>query len=152
MAVEIRPAVPADGLALAANLRDQDRAEIAAYGWVHDVEAEMVANIQRSALCWTAEDEGRLVAVFGVAPMDGHPRWGSPWMLGTPLLAQHSRVLVRVCPGYIERMQVDFPYLFNYVHAGNTRSIGWLKRLGFTVEPATRYGTAGAMFHPFFKV
>ena len=150
MAVEIRLARPEDGVALAANLRPEDLAEVQAYGWVHDIEASMVDNIRRSLLCWTAEEGGDLVAVFGVAPLSMTGGIGSPWMLGTPLLERRSRVLVAQTRVYIPRMLRAFPFLFNHVHARNTRSVRWLARLGFTVQPAQPYGTAGELFHPFF--
>ena len=70
-------------------------------------------------------------------------------MLGTPLLDQHARVLVRLTPVYIGRMLGAFPHLLNYVHAGNTTSVRWLRRLGFTLAEPQPYGARGELFHQF---
>jgi len=76
---------------------------------------------------------------------------GSPWMLGTPELDRHSRVLVRRTPEYIGRMLNAFPHLVNFVHAKNTTSVRWLRRLGFTLHDARPYGALGEPFH-FFEM
>jgi hypothetical protein len=42
-----------------------------------------------------------------------------------------------------------FPHLVNFVHAKNTTSVRWLRRLGFTLHEAVPYGALGEPFHPF---
>jgi hypothetical protein len=39
--------------------------------------------------------------------------------------------------------------LVNFVHAENTTSVRWLRRLGFTVHEAQAFGALGEPFHPF---
>lgn len=144
--VEIRPTQIGDAEALAANLRESDRAELEACGFV-DMLTPIAGSVAVSTLCWTATVDGQVACIIGASPLEGST--GSPWMLGTPLLDQHSRVLVRKTPEYIALMLGVFPHLLNYVHAGNTTSVRWLRRLGFTLHAATPYGARGELFHQF---
>lgn len=144
--IVIRPAETGDAALLAANLRACDREELQAVGY-WDALAPIADSVRTSDLCWTALADGELACIIGVAPLD--ERTGAPWMLGTPLLDAHARVLVRKTPEYIARMLGAFPHLLNFVHAENTTSVHWLRRLGFTLHAATPYGARGEMFHQF---
>lgn len=146
--VLIRPTEPGDAAELFANLRAADLAECQAYGHA-DLAASLDACVRRSLLCWSGFVDGQLAAILGVAPLDMLNGLGSPWMLGTPVLDKHSRVLVRATPVYIGRMLTAFPHLVNFVHAKNTTSVRWLRRLGFTLHDAVPYGPLGEPFHPF---
>lgn len=106
-------------------------------------------SVMNSVLCWTGEADGEVAAIMGVAPLSVMSGIGSPWMMGTPLLDRHSRVLVRMTPSYIARMLRAFPHLVNFVHADNTTSVRWLRRLGFTMHAPEPYGQAGELFHKF---
>ena len=144
--IEIRPTQAGDAEALAAALRESDRAELAAVGF-DDMLAPIAGSVGVSTLCWTALVDDQVACVLGVSPLEGDT--GSPWMLGTPLLDQHARVLVRKTPEYIDRMLGAFPHLLNYVHAGNATSVRWLRRLGFTLAEPQPYGARGELFHQF---
>lgn len=146
--VLIRPTQPGDAAELAANLRPSDLAECRAYGRP-DIAAGIISSANRSMLCWTGLVDGELAAIIGVAPISVMSGIGSPWMLGTPVLDRHSRVLVRRTPEYIAKMLNAFPHLVNFVHAKNTTSVRWLRRLGFTLHAAQPYGALGEPFHPF---
>jgi hypothetical protein len=146
--VLIRPTEPGDAARLFANLRASDLAECRAYGR-SDIAASIASCVDRSVLCWTGLVDGELAAIFGVAPINALTGIGSPWMLGTPVLDRHQRILVRRTPEYIFRMLKAFPHLVNYVHAKNTTSVRWLRRLGFTLHEAVPYGPLGEPFHPF---
>lgn len=146
--VVIRPTQPGDADILYDNLRPADRAECEAYGR-DDIRASIIASVARSLLCWTGFIDGELAAILGCSPVSVMGGVGSPWMLGTPALDQHSRILVRATPRYIARMSGAFPHLINFVHAENTTSVRWLRRLGFTIHPAVPFGARGEPFHPF---
>lgn len=146
--VLIRPTEPGDAARLFANLRPSDLAECQAYGQA-DIAAGIEASVRRSVLCWTALVDGEVAAILGVAPLNILTGIGSPWMLGTPLVDRYQRVLVRKTPEYIARMLKAFPHLVNFVHARNTTSVRWLRRLGFTLHEAVPYGPLGEPFHPF---
>lgn len=146
--VLIRPTEPGDAARLFANLRPSDLAECQAYGQP-DIAAGIEASVRRSVLCWTALVDGEVAAILGVAPLNILTGMGSPWMLGTPLVDRYQRVLVRKTPEYIARMLKAFPHLVNFVHARNTTSVRWLRRLGFTLHEVVPYGPLGEPFHPF---
>jgi hypothetical protein len=146
--IVIRPTEPGDAEILAANLRPSDLAEARAYGDI-DVLAGIRSSVNRSLLCWTGLADGQLGAIIGVTPISMVGGVGSPWMMGTPVLDQHSRVLIRKTPEYIARMLKAFPHLTNFVHTKNVTSVRWLRRLGFTLHEAVPYGAPGEFFHPF---
>lgn len=146
--VVIRPTAPGDVEHLIANLRPADLAECQAYGRP-DLGQGIASSARRSLLCWSGFVDGELAAILGCAPINMMTGIGSPWMLGTPVLDAHSRVLVRETPEYIGRMLNAFPHLVNFVHAKNTTSVRWLRRLGFTLHEAVPYGAPGELFHPF---
>lgn len=144
----IRPTQPGDTDILFDNLRAADLAECKAYG-DRDIRESIRASAARSLLCWTAFADGEMGAIMGCAPISLMSGIGSPWMLGTPVLDQHSRVLVRMTPEYIARMLRVFPHLVNFVHSDNVTSVRWLRRLGFTLHDAVPYGARGELFRPF---
>jgi hypothetical protein len=146
--VLIRPTEPGDAAILAAHLRASDLAECQAYG-PHDIAAGIEASVNRSMLCWSGFVDGELAAILGVAPINMLTGIGSPWMLGTPVLDRHQRVLVRSTPEYIARMLKAFPHLVNFVHAQNTTSVRWLRRLGFSLSEPAPFGALGEPFHRF---
>ena len=146
--VLIRPTEPGDVGMLYANLRASDRAECEAYGRA-DVLEGIRASAARSLLCWTGLIDGQLAAILGCSPLSVVSGIGSPWMLGTPALDAHSRVLVAQTPKYIATMLAVFPHLVNHVHAKNATSVRWLRRLGFTLHAPEPYGPLNEPFRKF---
>lgn len=144
----IRETALRDVVTLAQNLRDADRAEMAAYGH-DDPLGPLTRSVTSSMMCWSAFADGELGAIMGCTPLNLIGGVGSPWMMGTPVLDRHQRVLVRQTPVYISRMLRVFPHLVNFVHTENTTSVRWLRRLGFTLHEAAPYGALGAPFHKF---
>lgn len=145
--VTVYPAHIADAVELEENLRAIDRIECEAHG--PDVLDGIVDSIARSTHCWVARDGAEMLAVFGAAPLSLLGGVASPWLLGTPALDRRPKVLQRVTPVYMQKILDNYRYLVNWVHAENRTSVRWLRRLGFTVHPATPYGRAGQLFHKF---
>lgn len=145
--VEVRPVESGDVEALAAGLRAQDRAELGAAGHPDHLHAIRVS-VSMSDWCRTATVGGEVACIFGVAPYAGllDPR-GIPWMLGTDLVPQNRRALVRLAPGYIRAMLQLYPHLLNTVHAPNTLAVRWLARAGFTLHAP--HDHRGEPFHLF---
>lgn len=135
---------------LAANLRDADRAEVEAATGRDDMLAVIKASADASLYCWSAVDQdGRLVAMLGVVPADLLGGLGVPWMLGTDLVEQQQRALVRLSRAYIPRMRQALPKLVNFVDARNERAIRFLRHAGFYIAKAEPHGPMGMPFHPF---
>jgi hypothetical protein len=146
--VLIRQAVIEDAQELYANMRQNDLDECNALG-PHDIQRSIERSIRSSTLCWSLIIDGKLAAVFGVGVISVLTGIGSPWLLGTSVLDRHPRVLVRNTAPYIGAILRAFPHLINFVHARNTRSVHWLRRLGFTLHPPEPYGELGELFHRF---
>lgn len=132
--VDVRPVEPGDAQALAAGLRQQDRAELDAAGHPDHLHTIRVS-VSMSDWSRTATVDGEVACIFGVAPIGGllDPR-GVPWMLGTDLVPQNRRALARLAPQYIRSMLQTYPHLLNTVHARNTLAVRWLARAGFTLH------------------
>ena len=148
-AVEVVAPTAAHVAELAANLRQQDIDELRALGH-EDLAAPIREGVTHSTWCHTALVDGRVAAIFGVAPMGSLlDARGVPWMLGTDLVTANRRALARLAPGYISSMLRDYPHLMNIVHAKNTHATRWLRRAGFVLQPAEPRGPHGEMFHLF---
>lgn len=147
--VTVLPAKLEDVWELARNMRDQDREEL------HASSGEDIVHILRESYKysdWTMAGRvnGELACLFGVRGSTTMIcNFGVPWMLGTPVLEKHPGALMRHCAGYVALMAERYPLLMNWVDARNTRSIRWLKRLGFEVHPAVPHGKARLPFHKF---
>lgn len=144
--VEVRRAAWLDILLLAPILRQSDRDEINAGSGRHPT-AVLAHGMMISTLTWSAFIDGRIVAMFGVAPGSMIDGIGVPWLLGTDEIDQHPRAFVRTARAYIRRMRELYPTLRNIVHADNTKAVRWLRRAGFDVMPPVAHGRG--LFHPF---
>lgn len=144
--IEIRPALPSDAGNLV--LRPSDRAE--AEAWSHDPPEKTVADsIKDSSEAWAGLADGELVCLFGVAPLTLIGVTGIPWLMGSVAIERHQRAFLRRNADFIDRWQVEYPILRNFVDARNTTSQRWLRWLGFRIDPPVPYGVSGLPFHPF---
>lgn len=146
--VLFRRPTPADIGALEAGMRGPDRDEIIAMRGP-DVRASLERAVRVSTLARAMDVDGAFILLFGVAPVSLLGRVGAPWMLATERVERCPGALMRGASLYIPIMRDLYPVLVNYVDARNTRSIRWLKRLGFTFFPPEPVGVAGLPFHRF---
>lgn len=145
----IRPVQPGDAQAIAGSLRAADVAEVrAASGLIPDA-SFLERCIGMSDPVFTIDIDGAPAALFGVTELNPHLGVGAPWLLATPALDRHPRVLITEGPEYIRRLRNQWPILVNFVHAKHHRSIRWLRWLGFNLHPAEAHGVAGEQFHRF---
>lgn len=135
--IQVRAPRGSDILYLAKRLAAIDALECAVYGHTPRQGLELMS--AGSVMAWTAHDDGRPVAMFGVTPLSVLDRTGLPWLLGSTEARRHHRAFVELGRGYVQQMQAEFSRLENRVHAANLASIRWLTRLGFTVEPEPLY-------------
>lgn len=70
-------------------------------------------------------------------------------MLTTDEIAQAAIPFWRENRKYLSSLLERYDMLFNYVDARHTASIRWLRRLGFSMEPAAPFGVDGVPFHRF---
>jgi len=147
-AVEVAPPTSADVDELIANMREQDVAEVHAAGHA-DLRWVVEEGIRISRWSLAVRVDGGLACIMGLAVRGSVlTPLGVPWLLGTPLVPKHRRVLARLAPNYIQGMLQIAPRLLNMVHARNTVAVQWLKRMGFRLhEPFAL--PSGEMFHVF---
>ena len=147
VAAEARDPQPGDIEALLADIRPADLAEGEALGGAGQVPRMLADSVKASVHPQTVEADGKVVCMFGVAPIGMLADQALVWMVGTSLVETNRRALTRIGRAYIARMLHAYPTLMNVVDQRNDKAIRWLKATGFTVHPAQPIG--GAMFHPF---
>jgi hypothetical protein len=147
---QFRDVAPGDVEHIAPRLRAADRLEIVAAEGHEDVLAILRQSVRASHLTWTCcAPDGEPFALLGVAPLNLLAGQGVPWLLATDRADRFPRALLVEPRRLIPQMRRLYPELVNYVHAENVRSIGWLRRLGFAIEPARPFGARGEPFHRF---
>lgn len=129
-------------------MREADRAEVWAFGYDDPLRA-LTVGCELSTHCAVVRVGGAPAAVLGLAPVNAVAGVGAPWLLGTEEVSRQARALTALTGRYIHAMLEAYPHLVNYVHAPNRTAVGWLRRIGFTLEPAAPYGPRGEMFHKF---
>lgn len=139
---------------VAANLRQADRDElIASSGPDMDPVDILAKGVMNATQVWTATTrDHEPCLIFGVNPICLLSGLGSPWALGTDRVFEYPGALVQSGRRYIATMAQHHPHLVNYVDARNTRSIRWLRRMGFTIHPAKPHGPMRMPFHRFEAV
>lgn len=143
-----REATQADIEALVPRLRQTDIDECEALfgrGTTLDV---TLHGLRPDGVAFVAVRDGMTVAVFGLCPGEW-PGYGVPWMVGTNELDKCGRELMAEARNCLKVWHRFYPTLMNVVDARNTKSIRWLKRLGFTVRNPIPMGVDGLPFHPF---
>jgi hypothetical protein len=146
--IAVVPETLAHCIAVAECMRAADRAEVWALGRHSPVQA-VVRSIAVSAEAWVFTADGVPLAVFGVAPVTGHPGVGSPWLLGADGVQRHVRPFLALGREYVGRWLGEYPRLYNVVDARNRSSIRWLSALGFAFHPAVPVGPEQRPFLPF---
>jgi len=123
-----RPATVADALAVAANIRPEDRREIEGLGhsplalvWCVETSAHATAFYNR---------EGELAGIAGIGP-DDQPGVGQVWMICTPAVEKNPVTFVRQSRQWIETAGKDYSMLWNLMDSRNKLHHKLVKMLGF---------------------
>jgi hypothetical protein len=148
--VEVKFIKPTNELikAIAGDIRQADADEVWASN--HHTPMEALVNglkMSHSAAVVTVNDEP--CVMMGLVMRDLLSGVGVPWMLGTEGALKYKREFLIQVPAVINEMLTVCPRLFNYVHAKNSVSIQWLKRIGFTLGDPVPHGCEGELFHKF---
>jgi len=103
---------------------------------------------------WAAWSGDELVCVFGVAlgPVISGVGSGIPWLIGTDLMEDVKKEFLKESRWRVDEWVEEFGVLYNFVDVRNTRSIRWLKWLGFKfVEETIALGPHGMPFLQFYR-
>ncbi len=123
MATFIRPATDADRVELAQTMCEADRNELQHLRQTPETALELVAGTE----AFTVEREGRVVAIFGVIPLDGY---GRIWMLSTDESTKCASVS-RTARRFVKAQAERHGFLTNIVWAKNKSHLNWIDWLGF---------------------
>lgn len=136
---------------VASQLRPADRDELIASAGPQVAPLDILARaVMNATQCWTATaQDHEPCMVFGVNPLDLLSGMGAPWALATERVFEYPGALVQSGRRYIATMSQHHPHLLNFVDARNTRSVRWLRRMGFRIHPAQPHGALRLPFHKF---
>jgi hypothetical protein len=144
----VRDAKIEDVFELARTMREEDKREI----WKshHKTpEQALMEGYLESEICFTIEHNEKPIAMFGIVPqtlIGG----ATVWLLGSIEIEKIQRAFIRHSKRFLDMFLEYYPYLENWVSVENTKSIGWLKYLGATIEEAQPYGIERALFRHFY--
>lgn len=148
--VSFKPAQDHDAVYLAENIRDSDRQESIAAHMLMPLEA-LRYSLARSDLSYTVFFDGRPAVIFGVSRPHMLSKEGIIWLAGTCEIEKNPKRFLRKSCDVLSVIEQGYSRLYNYVDARNTKTVSWLKWLGFTLEEPRPYGALGRPFHYFYK-
>ncbi|MDR5812014.1 hypothetical protein QCE62_00230 [Caballeronia sp. LZ033] len=133
------PAKPHHIKTLAANLRPEDRAELAAaYGRDHDLSALLMGGLDGDQCEVMLSDAGLVLGVWGYGPLsEADPSFGFIWMLATPALQREAISFLRACEPSIDKAHDRYTTLVATPWRGNPLHIKWLEWCGFALTNDT---------------
>lgn len=134
---------------LQGRLRAEDQQEVYAMS-LRSAEEGLRMGLKYSTMAWTIMAEDRPVGCFGVVSASLLSGVGVPWMLGTDEIRRIRYAVLRESKAYVQMMLDPFDMLENWVDVRNKVSINWLRWCGFTLDPPTKYGLQGELFHRFW--
>lgn len=145
----VRTATKEDVEYLSKHMRQCDVDEI----WAshhHSPKEALEISLKESNIALTVEDNGVVVAMFGTCPQSLLGAKATVWMLATDGLDKIKRRFAKNSRRFIEFLLSHYPYLFNYVHTNNVKSIEWLRFCGAKFSPPIRYGVEQEVFQYFW--
>ena len=140
---EIVPATYQHAFELSTAMREEDRSEVLSLGGMTPWEA-LESSLDASVEAWAGLADGRVLCIFGVAPLSILGNGLIPWMLSSTELPKHARQFARVSKGVVAIWKEKYPRLENLVDARYSTAVRWLKWLGFNVHPAEAIGDTRA--------
>lgn len=135
MIASLRTARPGDEAALVAGMRAADVRELRDLNGQTPAEA-MAHLLAQGGEVLTGRIDDTVVAMCGCFPLAAVGVIGVPWLLGTDDLARCRRHIVAFTgPILHKRWLVRHRLLANVTDGRNTLAAGWLRKIGFTMEP-----------------
>lgn len=130
------------------NLREEDKTEVWLSHRMSPMEAVMISYEESDLIRCIVSDDDEPLALTGLVG-------NRIWLLGTEKLTATKRRRLQLCKegrGWVETcLDAAGMAIGNDVYAKNTRSIRWLKHLGFNVASPRPLGESGALFSEFWR-
>lgn len=149
----VRRAISADIAFLAPKMRKADRDEIKASDNIGAAEALMTPFQEKGHRTWSVigTEEEYVVGMFGSVPTLDRD-YGVAWLLSSDELFNYKKEFIRQSPEWVAQMGKNYKYLYNWVDCRNTKSIKWLKHLGFKeIQRDEHYGKGKMPFYLMMK-
>jgi hypothetical protein len=145
MKFEVVKAKPEHIPPIAANLRQADINELWAVACVTGRDAlERSLEASEVAGTWLVND---VPACMAGVTRNGDD--GVIWLLATDAVDKYPRQFLQASRRGFESVQDKFDRLYNYIDVRNTKSLRWLKWLGFEIHAPKPHGMLGKPFHYF---
>lgn len=135
------------------NLRQEDREEWAAGGWVpmepylgYAIEMAKLEAIKCFVRIASLGDEPMLL--YGVMPHNELTNVGVVWMIAHEDAPKHALRLHKECMGEVDEMLSLYPTLHADVYQENAEHLRWLHMLGFQANLPYKREPFGAWFIP----
>ncbi len=135
-------------LELGERLTQEDQAEIVAMGMTTPI--ALTRTFETSVEGLLVYSNSLLIGAFGVSQSNDLVPCYRPWLVMSPEGRAFPRQLLFGGRRIVSLWLNSYGYLENYVDARHTRAVTWLKRLGFTLEPAAAAGPFRRQFHRFY--
>jgi hypothetical protein len=128
-------------------MRDIDKRECGAFG--RSPKDALRISLRTSFHALTAlDEEGKVLAMFGVTPLDMLGGKGTPWFLGSGDVFNYARDLMDRGPKIIAWWHETFTEMNNLVSAENLKAISLLRHWGAVVDDTSQM-IGGVEFVPF---
>lgn len=110
-----------------------------AYDLIYEEHLSMLSTINQetmqrammnSSRVWLGEDEGRVIAVWGLIPPTLMSDIAYLWLFTTKNLTRHTFIFIRHSQRAVQAMLEEFPTIVGHAELTNRKSIQWLKWLG----------------------
>lgn len=151
MVEHVRPSTEADVAYLVANMRVEDKEEVAAGG--STPASALFYGLRHSKPCITGVDPttGNPALMAGSTPCTTYEGFGRVWMLGTPAIKDNARTFLRLSKSSLDLLFADYTALYNYTYVHNDVHHHWLRWLGFSFIRSVEL-TPNNHFYEFVKV
>lgn len=145
--ITIEPATRTHAIDMAPRLRADDLAEVVASGFKTPLDG-LLESLELSECAFTVLIDGKPASMMGVVVPDIIGRSAMPWLLTTDIVEsyplQHTRDARRV----VQMLAEEYGALETYVDARYTRTLRWLRSMGFEIHEPRPIPPTGALFCP----
>ena len=133
--LSVRLAEPPDADALAPRLRPWDMVECMAFG--HDPGVALHTPFAQGLghMTWTIEQNGKVIGMGGLAPIEQLASAASIWFLGSEEIDNSEAGFLRISRLWVAYALSRFETIGNVVPERCEKTIRWLQWLGFDTKP-----------------
>lgn len=106
----------------------------------------LISSVSHSLSSETYLLDGLVAAIAGVSKASLLSNWACPWLIASDVIQTVPIKFWKLSKTWVMDELEQHGILSNFVYIEHDRSIRWLKRLGFTLEPPQPIGPYGALF------